>query len=246
MWSDSGCPTPNPAPHSGALKRISDSPRDDSRLGIRAGGTTGRPEHSLRSSELPVPGRHPLVAADALALPSGDRAEAQRLLDELAAEGKPLAFTYLVPQNNQANRTGEYIATQLRGFKNISVTVEAQSIVSYQNTVRVQRSYQAAMFNWLVSDVEPTVYSYLYGDSPSNFLGYRNLGVDAALDAGHRTGDAAARQSAYTELARQVAQDVPLWPYQEGRVTVYHGKAVAGVLLSNDGVLMMDRLGRRA
>ncbi|WP_436777568.1 ABC transporter substrate-binding protein [Yinghuangia sp. YIM S09857] len=192
------------------------------------------------------PAGSPLVAPDAPPLPTADRVEAQRLLDELAAEGKPLNFTYLLPQNNQATRTGEYIATQLRGFKNITVATEAQAIVTYTNSTRVQRNYQAAMMNWLVSDMEPTAYSYLYSSSPSNFLGFKNPQADAALDQGRRTADPAARQAAYTELARQVAQDVPLWPYQEGRITVYYGKTVAGLLLSNDGVVLMDRLGRRA
>jgi peptide/nickel transport system substrate-binding protein len=187
----------------------------------------------------------PLVAPDAPAVPSANRVEAQRLLDELAAAGKPLSFTYLLPQNNQATRTGEYIATQLRTFKNISVTTEAQAIVTYNNSVRVQRNYQAAMMNWLVSDIEPTAYGYLYSSSPSNFLGFRNAQADVALDQGRKTGDPASRQAAYTELARQVAQDVPLWPYQEGRITVYYAKTVAGLLLSNDGVVLMDRLGRR-
>ncbi|NUS55081.1 MAG: ABC transporter substrate-binding protein [Streptomycetaceae bacterium] len=191
------------------------------------------------------PSDSPLVAPGTPGMPAANRAEAQRLLDELAAEGKPLSFTYLLPQNNQAGKTGEYILTQLNTLKNISVKTETQAIVTYTNTVRVQRNFQAAMHNWTVSDVEPTVYSYLYSSSPSNFLSYKNPQADAALDQGRKTSDPAQRQAAYTELAKQLAQDVPLWPYQEGRITAYFGKNTAGLLLSNDGVLIMDRLGRR-
>jgi peptide/nickel transport system substrate-binding protein len=191
------------------------------------------------------PAGSPLVAADAPGVPAANRAEAQRLLDELAAEGKPLKFTYLVPQNNQATKTGEYIQSQLGTLKNIEVKTQVMAIVSYTQAVRVNRAYEAAMHNWTVSDVEPTVYSYLYSSSPTNFIGYKSAEADAALDQGRRTADPAQRQAAYTALAAAVAKDVPVWPYQEGRITVYYAKTVAGLLLSNDGVLLMDRIGRR-
>ncbi|WP_436771512.1 ABC transporter substrate-binding protein [Yinghuangia sp. YIM S09857] len=191
------------------------------------------------------PADSPLVSANAAKLPSANRAEAQKLLDELAAEGKPLKFTYLVPQNNQATKTGEYVQTQLNTLKNIEVKTQALAIVSYTQAVRVNRQYEAALHNWTVSDVEPTVYAYLNSQSPTNFLGYKSAEADAALDQGRKTSDPAQRQAAYDALMTAVSKDVPLWPYQEGRITVFHKTSVAGLLLSNDGVLMMDRLGRR-
>lgn len=187
----------------------------------------------------------PLVAPNAPKVPSANRAEAQRLLDELAAEGKPLKFTYLLPQNNQATTTGEYIQTQLSGLKNIEVKTQPMAIVAYTQAVRVNRAYEAAMHNWMVSDPEPTVYSYLHSSSPSNFISYKSAEADAALEQGRHTNDPAQRQAAYTALMAAVAKDVPMWPYQDGRITVFYKKSVAGLLLSNDGVLMMDRIGRR-
>ncbi|MCF2532032.1 ABC transporter substrate-binding protein [Yinghuangia soli] len=200
----------------------------------------GVPTNSL------FPAGSPLVAADAPAVPSANRVEAQRLLDELAAEGKPLSFTYLLPQNNQATRTGEYIQSQLIGLKNIKVTVQPMAIVAFTQAVRINRAYEAALYNWMISDIEPMGYSYMHSTSPTNFLGYKNQAVDAALDQGRKTSDPDQRRTAYTAMAAQAAKDIPIWPYQEGRLTVFHGNSVAGLVLSNDGMMLMDRLGRRS
>ena len=187
-----------------------------------------------------------LVKPDAPGLPAANRAEAQRILDELAAEGKPLSFTYRIPQNNQAAKTGEYIQQQLIGLKNIQVRIETLAVNAYTTAIRVQRDFQMAQHTWMVGDAEPTVYSYLYSSSPTNFLSYKSPAADAALDAGRGTADTAQRAQAYTDLMKQLAQDVPLWPYQEGRITAYYRDTVAGLVLSQDGMLLMDRLGRRA
>lgn len=213
---------------------------DPNEINKVAFASQGAPSSSI------FPAGSTLVSPGAPTIPAANRAEAQRLLDELAAEGKPLKFTYLVPQNNQATKTGEYVQSQLIGFKNLEVKVSPMAIVSYTQAVRVNRAFEAALHNWTVSDVEPTVYSYLYSTSPSNFLSYKSTAVDAALDQGRRTNDPAARKAAYDGLAAELAKDVPVWPYQEGRITVFHAKTVGGLVLSNDGVLLMDRIGRRA
>jgi peptide/nickel transport system substrate-binding protein len=192
------------------------------------------------------PADSPLMASGANTNSVGDRAEAQRLLDELAAAGKPLDFTFTIPPNNQSARTGEYIQAQLSPLKNISVKLEPLAVASFVPAIRTNRTYQAALQNWLLSDPEPSMYAYLYSTGTANYLGYRNPAVDAALDQGRATAEPAQRQAAYTALARQLAQDVPIWTYQEGLTTAYFRKGTAGVLLTNDGVLLTDRIGRAA
>ncbi|WP_436775809.1 hypothetical protein [Yinghuangia sp. YIM S09857] len=57
---------------------------------------------------------------------------------------------------------------------------------------------------------------------------------------------AAQRQAVCTDLAGGLAQDVPIWTSREGLTTVYFRDGTAGVLLTNDGVLLTDRIGRAA
>lgn len=59
-----------------------------------------------------------------LTIPSNNASEAQRLLDELAAAGKPLRFSYTAAQSGLFRRTGEYLQGQLAKFRNAQVQVE--------------------------------------------------------------------------------------------------------------------------
>ncbi|WP_439679596.1 ABC transporter substrate-binding protein [Embleya sp. MST-111070] len=197
----------------------------------------GTPTHSI------FPPESPLVDAGTETVQRTDRAEAQRLLDELAAEGKPLDFTYSIPQNANAQRTAEYIMTSLRALRNISVKIAPMPIAAFQTDIVINKNYQAAMFSYYLSDAEPGLYVNLYSTSPNNYLLYANPTVDQNLDRARTTNDPAQRKAAYTAVAAQLKQDAPLWTYQSSVVTAFHRSTVVGMVLSNDGMVLMDRIG---
>lgn len=197
----------------------------------------GTPTHSI------FPPESPLVDAGTETVQRTDRAQAQRLLDELAAEGKPLDFTYSIPQNANAQRTAEYIMTSLRALRNISVKIAPMPIAAFQTDIVINKNYQAAMFSYYLSDAEPGLYVNLYSTSPNNYLLYANPTVDQNLDRARTTNDPAQRKAAYTAVAAQLKQDAPLWTYQSSVVTAFHRSTVVGMVLSNDGMVLMDRIG---
>ncbi|OPC79051.1 hypothetical protein B4N89_33675 [Embleya scabrispora] len=197
----------------------------------------GTPTHSI------FPPESPLVDAGTETVQRTDRAQAQRLLDELAAEGKPLDFTYSIPQNANAQRTAEYIMTSLRALRNISVKIAPMPIAAFQTDIVINKNYQAAMFSYYLSDAEPGLYVNLYSTSPNNYLLYANPTVDRNLDQARTTNDPAQRKAAYTAVAAQLKQDAPLWTYQSSVVTAFHRSTVVGMVLSNDGMVLMDRIG---
>ncbi|MGW9212913.1 ABC transporter substrate-binding protein [Embleya sp. NPDC055664] len=197
----------------------------------------GTPTHSI------FPPESPLVDAGTETVQRTDRAEAQRLLDELAAEGKPLDFTYSIPQNANAQRTAEYIMTSLRALRNIAVKIAPMPIAAFQTDIVINKNYQAAMFSYYLSDAEPGLYVNLYSTSPNNYLLYANPTVDQNLDRARTTNDPAQRKAAYTAVAAQLKQDAPLWTYQSSVVTAFHRSTVVGMVLSNDGMVLMDRIG---
>lgn len=199
----------------------------------------GTPTHSI------FPPDNPLVDPGTETVQRTDRAEAQRLLDELAAAGKPLNFTYSTPQNANAAKTSEYILTQLQSLKNITVKIAPMAIAAYQTEILINRNYQASMFSYYLSDAEPGLYTNLYSTSPSNSLFYANPVVDAKLDEARTTSDPAKRKAAYTAVAAEVKKDATLWTYQSSVVTSYHRNDIVGMTLSNDGMLLMDRIGRK-
>lgn len=185
----------------------------------------------------------PLVDSGTETVQRTDRAEAQRLLNELAAEGKPLDFTYSIPQNANAAKTAEYIMTQLLALKNIAVKIAPMPIAAFQTDIVINKNYQAAMFSYYLSDAEPGLYVNLFSTSPNNYLMYANPAVDQNLEKARTTNDAAQRKAAYTAVAAQLKQDAALWTYQSSVVTGFHRSVIVGMVLTNDGMVLMDRIG---
>ncbi|MGC0419464.1 ABC transporter substrate-binding protein [Embleya sp. AB8] len=200
----------------------------------------GTPTHSI------FPPDSPLVEPGTETVQRTDRAEAQRLLNELAAEGKPVDFTYSIPQNANAQRTAEYLMTSLQGLKNIGVKIAPMPIAAFQTDIVINKNYQAAMFSYYLSDAEPGLYVNLYSTSPNNYLRYANPTVDQNLDRARTTNDPAQRKAAYTAVAAQLKQDAPLWTYQSSVVTAFHRSTVVGMVLTNDGMVLMDRIGLKS
>ncbi|NUS44785.1 MAG: hypothetical protein HOQ24_13985 [Mycobacteriaceae bacterium] len=172
-----------------------------------------------------------------------NKAEAQRLFDELAAAGKKVDFTYLVPQNPSSVAVAEFMQSRLKEFQNVSMRVEPLEIGQYTVKYAIQRDYQAVLTQIWAVDPEPMLYGYWYSKSPFNLSGWNNPQADAALTAGRASTDPAVRKQAYAELQKALASDVPLWAYAESITGVVYGSKVAGIEHYNAGNIFMDRLG---
>ncbi|MCF2528566.1 ABC transporter substrate-binding protein [Yinghuangia soli] len=174
--------------------------------------------------------------------PAPDKAAAQQLFDTLAAEGKPVKFTYLVPDNPASNKTAEYTMTALNGFKGVEVKLEKIDVKQYTNKLNIQRDYQAALYQVWASDPEPIMFKLLMSKSPENFMGYKNEVVDQALLAGRASADEAVRKTAYAQLQKALVTDFPVVAYQEAVTVIVAGPKVTGIVGVQDGGMLMDRV----
>ncbi|MGW0662923.1 ABC transporter substrate-binding protein [Streptodolium elevatio] len=172
-----------------------------------------------------------------------NKAEAQRLFDELAAEGKKVDFGYLIPQNPSSAAVAEYMQSRLKEFSNVSMRIEPLEIGAYIAKYAIQRDYQATLTQIWSVDPEPMLYSYWYSQSPFNLSGWSNPQADAALAAGRASTDQAVRKQAYSELQKALVADVPLWAYAESLTGAIYNDKVTGVEHYNAGNIFMDRLG---
>ncbi|WTW98327.1 ABC transporter substrate-binding protein [Streptomycetaceae bacterium NBC_01309] len=172
-----------------------------------------------------------------------DKVEAQRLFDELAAEGKKVDFGYLIPQNPSSAAVAEYMQSRLKEFSNVSMRIEPLEIGAYIAKYAIQRDYQATLTQIWAVDPEPMLYGYWHSQSPFNLSGWSNAQADAALAAGRASTDPAVRKQAYAELQKALVADVPLWAYAESLTGAIHGDKVTGIQHYNAGNIFMDRLG---
>jgi peptide/nickel transport system substrate-binding protein len=175
-------------------------------------------------------------------LPSNNRAEAQKLFEELAAEGKKVDFAYLLPQNASSRRTSEYIQSVLQQFPGVTMRLDSLEVPAYMAKMYVQRDYQAGMTTWYLADPEPGLYKNLHSKSPNNYLNYNSPETDRLIDASRTARTTEERRAAYAALNRQLAQDVPVVPYQQTWITAYHKTPLTQLVLTGDGGVLMDRL----
>ncbi|NUU20275.1 MAG: ABC transporter substrate-binding protein [Streptomycetaceae bacterium] len=175
------------------------------------------------------------------AQPAQNKAEAQRLFDELAAEGKKVDFTYTISQTGI--KVAELMKSRLEQFRNVSMRIEALDVAAFVAKFNVQRKYQAGQYQSWLPDPEPEMWSLFHSASPLNQNGWHNPQADKALDDARASSDPAVRKQAYAALQKAMVEDVPVWVYAESTIGIIYAKKVTGVQTYNAGSLFMDRLG---
>ncbi|MDI2129288.1 ABC transporter substrate-binding protein [Yinghuangia seranimata] len=184
-------------------------------------------------------------ADPAVTQPAQNKAEAQSLFDQLAAEGKKVDFKYLVPQNPSSVAVAEWMQSQLKSFNNVSMSIDSVEIGQYIVKYAIQRDFQAMLFQQWVVDPEPVVFGALFSKSFLNFIGWNNPQADAALAAGRASTDPAVRKQAYSDLQKALVSDLPIWVYAESSNGPIYNDKVTGVEQYNAGVFFMDRIGKK-
>jgi len=202
---------------------------------------------TLDNGYVPAKGLFPQSSEyfDATAVqPAQNKAEAQKLFDALAAEGKKVDFKYLIPQNPTSVATSELMLTRLSEFKNVSMKIEPLEIGAYIVKFAVQKDFQAMLYSQNLVDPEPIMYGMFNSTSRTNYTGWNNPAADAALNEGRGSTDPAVRKAAYSKLQKALVADLPVFTYSESTVGAIANKKVTGIELFDDGGILMDRIGR--
>lgn len=140
-----------------------------------------------------------------------DPVEAQRLIDEYAAEhGGPVRFLGISTDSTFERGALEFVQTSLAGFDNIEMDV--QPLPQGEHAERVIQRHDFQLNVWAAQglDMEPTIYGNLHTGPPLNISGYSTPEMDTALETGRST-DLAARQAAYTDVSEILARDMPIF-----------------------------------
>ena len=161
---------------------------------------------------------------------TNNKQEAQKLFDELAAEGKPVSFTFLSYPTMESKMVAEGLQTQLNGFDNVDMKVEVLDFGAL--TARAgQRDFDMIISSAVIQDPDYPLWTAFHSKSPGGFVGTNDPELDAALDAGRLATDEAERKAAYKTVQERLAAVVPgIW-YTRAVPSVMYGKNVNGVEL---------------
>ncbi|UUT36662.1 ABC transporter substrate-binding protein [Microbacterium elymi] len=180
-----------------------------------------------------------------LTFPKSDKKEAQKLFDELAADGKPVDFTYVNMAGGVNSRTAQYIQAQLSTFDNVKMKIDTIDVTAAHERVFLQKDYDMSPYPgaYKFPDPEPGLYNLLATDAPFNTTGYSNADVDDALNAARQTTDTTVRKENYRTVQEQFMKDLPgLFTFSSTLSTVMT-KDVTGVAFTAGGQLIWDELG---
>ncbi|SQE00914.1 Extracellular solute-binding protein family 5 (fragment) [Parafrankia sp. Ea1.12] len=202
-------------------------------LNLAAYNGTGTPVDTLFSKASPFYSDTPLRKAD--------KATAQRLFDELAAEGKPVSFAVSTAPTSESRTTAENIQAQLGTFKNVSVQVkiiEVADIVSLRTTHDFDATTSSAFFQ----DPEPRLWTAFSGDSPANLSGIADKALNDALLAGRTGASEQDREKAYDAAQARLTEAMPAIFLTRSAPAVITGKNVGGIVQYGTGSLLPEDL----
>lgn len=173
--------------------------------------------------------------------PEHDPERAQELLDELAAEGTPLKFTYTV--NEQNRPMVEAIQTQLLAFDNIEIDVEVLDNAAY--TTRMRAGDFEIIYNAAIWDAPyPNLQDYFGTGNARNYYKVSVPEVDDLL-AQARMAETTEEQAAlYAQVQNHALENVWLINIDHWTIGFVANSNVGGVeLIGNGSAMLWEQLG---
>ncbi|MFW0785595.1 ABC transporter substrate-binding protein [Gordonia sp. CPCC 206044] len=163
-----------------------------------------------------------------VALQQRNTDEAQKLFDELAAEGKPVSFTFLSYPTSESRMLAEGLQSQLSAYDNVDVKVEVLDLGAA--TARVaSRDFQMTISSAIIQDPDFPLWMAFHSNSPGNILGVDDAELDKALDEGRVATSPAERKAAYEAAQKRIVATVPgIW-YIRATPSVTYADNVHGV-----------------
>ncbi|OHV43750.1 ABC transporter substrate-binding protein [Parafrankia colletiae] len=170
-----------------------------------------------------------------------DKETAQRLFDELAAEGKPLSFTFTSASSSENRALAENIQTQLSAFKNVKVEIR---IIEVAEFVQLRRTldFDAVITSALFQDPEPRLTTVFSGGSPANMPGIDDPALNKALLAGRTATSEEERKAAYDTVQERLTELTPMFFVARGGLGAISAKNVGGLVQYGLGSLLPEEL----
>ncbi|MGO4588137.1 ABC transporter substrate-binding protein [Micrococcaceae bacterium Sec5.1] len=169
-----------------------------------------------------------------------DREKAQKLFNELAAEGKPLTFSMALFPGGSA--MFEAIQSQLSQYQNVKVTAN-QRDQSEQGSLPVKGDFQMLSSAIVFNDPDPRIWLALHGEAgSSNYSRLNDAQMNTALNAGRDGKTIEERADAYKKVAERFQELVPMILTNVSYFGSIESSKVNGITMYGMGSLAPDTL----
>ncbi|WP_368965078.1 ABC transporter substrate-binding protein [Parafrankia sp. FMc2] len=174
-------------------------------------------------------------------LRSTDRQAAQRLFDELAAEGKSVSFTFFSFPSSESRLIAENIQAQLSSYQNVKVDMQVIDQSKF-GELRATYDFDMLISSAMFQDPEPRLLTVLGGRSPSNLTGFNDPELDRALLAGRTSTSEADRQAAYEDVQERIRETTPVIFIARIASGAIGGEDVHGLTQYGNGSLLPEEI----
>jgi peptide/nickel transport system substrate-binding protein len=174
-------------------------------------------------------------------LPEYDPAEAERLVSEYLAEtgGTQLQIDHIAFQQTLDQARVKFIQTSLNQIENINVDVAVGDSPTNIGKV-LAGDFMVSSWGFPAPDGDPGIYNSIHSKSFNNYSKYNNPDVDAMLDEARVSTDESVRTPLYQDIYRQLAEDLPFYPYVETVNGFVLSPDVHDGAVYGDGILRFD------
>jgi peptide/nickel transport system substrate-binding protein len=153
---------------------------------------------------------------------------AQKLLDELAAEGKPLSFSITAYSTPESQRGSQALQSQLLQFDNIAVRIELVDFAGLGARLS-SGDYDMSITGMNGTDPEPMFYQRLFSQSRGNPFKVVDPQLDEALGRGRMSTDIGERRRAYGIVQDRLIELTPFLLYARPGSTLLSVPNVGGL-----------------
>jgi peptide/nickel transport system substrate-binding protein len=174
-----------------------------------------------------------------------DKADAANLFKQVFQDNgnQKVEFTIIASQG-KSSQSAEFFQGQLSQSEfSPYVKVNVQTVTTpVLVSGAVSGNYQAQVWANLPLDPEPNIYNSFHSGLSTNFNRYNNPALDAALETGRTSLDAAARKAAYKTVQQIFADDVPSYFYVRNQQGFLFSPKVHDFKVFEDGTPLWDRV----
>ncbi|MFT4235615.1 MAG: ABC transporter substrate-binding protein [Microbacterium sp.] len=157
-----------------------------------------------------------------------DPEKAQELLDELAADGKPLDFTFTTT-SSATTTVFDAIQAQLNSYDNVSVTIDIRD-ASEAGIFASEGDFEATTTTLAFADPLGRLFTSLHSKAGvSNYSRFSDPETDAAIDAAGKTTDVDELRKQYAIVQERLADQAPFLFFDTFRNGVAATEQVQGV-----------------
>ncbi|MFI5719005.1 ABC transporter substrate-binding protein [Nocardia sp. NPDC051750] len=176
-----------------------------------------------------------------LPLHTHDPETAQRLFDELAAEGKPVKFTFTTTAQTENRLLAESVQAQLSAFDNVEAEVKVIDII---DLIKLHHTYDFDVMTGgaFFDDPEPRLWTAFHGDSSRNSAGIDDAVLNKALDTGRMSTDVEQRKTIYRTVQERLIDLMPAVFYTRTVAGAATGKNVGGLTMYGSGSVLPEEL----